>query len=1179
MELDLQNELLDDTTELCTLLENEGVEKSHWVTIALAYAKQKKVDLAFDIITAALGALSRGKAEDRLSLLACQCWLYLWKCREAPRLRPEGQPDAKTKDFYLQAATATINDASRISPSYPPLFLARGVLNLLRASLQPAKSGTGSQESMRIDTLRQAAKCFDDALRTSGGKNIMAVMGKARALFALGKYVDALVSYQAALERAPDVIEPDPRIGIGCCFWQLGHKEHAKAAWERAQELTPDSRIANILMGVYFLDASSQYLPNEPEFKAMYGKAMAYTQASFKKDGNFAMSNSTLGGYFAMKRSWPNVEKLARRAIERTDINAVASDGWYLLARKEHFEGDMARANEYYGKADQARGGDDKGYLPAKFGAAQLKTLMQDFDGAKFRLEKIVSQSKSVEAMTLLGILYAEDVFANQAAGSKEDKSTEQKKAIFFFETVRNAWKDNKKKKVSQDSSVLMNLARLYEADQPEKSLHCLLQVEQMEIDAIDEEDRPEEIDDEAEMKVALREFLPPQLLNNIGCFYYQGERYSQAKEYFQSALTACTKASERDPSLDGDSLVTSISFNLARTYEAESLPDQAKGVYEGLLSRHPDYVDASTRLSYLALRQSPSDGAEAIKQLYELDPSNLEVRSMYGWYISRAKKRTLNIAEDQEQRHYKHTLQDYDKHDRYSLTGMGNLYLAVAREMRRDTDQEKDKRSKQYQKAVEFFDKALQLDPRNAYAAQGIGIAMVEEKKDFSTAIQIFTKIRETLKDASVFINLGHVFCEVKQYTRAIENYEAALTKDRNHDPQILACLGRVWLLKGKQEKNIQAMKTALEYSLRALEAAPDQIHFKFNVAFVQIQLAQLIYGLPEAARTLAEVEAASKGLDEAIDSFTAIAKSPNPPFPRNDIEQRANMGRNTMKRQLEKAMASQREYETKNASRIEEARKAREGAQRKREEEKRIQMEKAEEQRRKIAEERQRMMEEDREMAQRRMEEDKAREEAEYTTDEETGGRKKREKKPKEKRQKRKKKGDETDTGDEGLAGDTDADGTGKSQQRSAATSATPASGSDAERPKKKKRRKLERKSAAKPSKFKSAEMVHESDSDDEAVAAQNANEGLATKMRRAEAEGDSEAPADESMADGGDEEEAATRPARKKAARVLDDDEDEDEEEAPAPDPLAVSGNGDSSMVEDADMAAADDDAADS
>ncbi|KAK5006044.1 protein required for normal CLN1 and CLN2 G1 cyclin expression, partial [Cryomyces antarcticus] len=389
-----------------------------------------------------------------------------------------------------------------------------------------------------------------------------------------------------------------------------------------------------------------------------------------------------------------------------------------------------------------------------------------------------------------------------------------------------------------------------------------------MELDEIPDEDRPQDIENEETLAAFLREYLPPQLLNNMGYFHYQSEKYAQARDLFQTALNACVKVGDKDSSIDTDALVTTISYNLARTYEAEGLLDEAKRVYEGLLERHSDYTDANTRLTYIALRQSPTEeGPKRIRQLYDTEPANLEVRSLYGWYLSKAKKRTANIADDPEQRHYKHTLQHYDKHDRYSLTGMGNLYLATAREMRRDTEQEKDKRSKTYQKAVEFFDKALQLDPGNAYAAQGIGIALVEDKKDFATSVQIFTKVRESIKDASVFLNLGHVFCEIKQYSRAIENYEAALAKDRGRDPQILACLGRVWLLKGKQDKSTTAMKTSLEYSQRALEVAPEQVHFRFNVAFVQIQIAQLTYTLPESQRSLSDVMAASAGLDAAID------------------------------------------------------------------------------------------------------------------------------------------------------------------------------------------------------------------------------------------------------------------------------------------------------------------------
>jgi RNA polymerase-associated protein CTR9 len=77
---------------------------------------------------------------------------------------------------------------------------------------------------------------------------MMAVLGRSRALYALGKYGDALEGYQEVLSARPDLIDPDPRIGVGCCFWMLGFKDDAKIAWERALELVSNcNRLKMIL--------------------------------------------------------------------------------------------------------------------------------------------------------------------------------------------------------------------------------------------------------------------------------------------------------------------------------------------------------------------------------------------------------------------------------------------------------------------------------------------------------------------------------------------------------------------------------------------------------------------------------------------------------------------------------------------------------------------------------------------------------------------------------------------------------------------------------------------------------------------------------------------------------------------------------------------------------------------
>ncbi|CAN9221305.1 unnamed protein product [Alternaria alternata] len=1121
VEIPLDEQIQDDPTELCDILEAEKSATSTWVQVAVAYAKRKRIETAIDVLRQATQVFNRARGEDRLSILNGLCWLYLLKCREAPRVRPQNADgDVKLKEYWIQSATGVLNDASRISPSHPPA-----------ASLQGPATAAGSTVSPeRMETLKQAAKCFEDALRASNGRNLMAKMGKARVHYSMGKWADALKGYQNILESSPDLLDPDPRIGIGCCFWQLGHKDEAANAWQRSLELNPKSKIALILMGIYNFQQTANLSTSDPKFAALIKKATGeYIQPALKIDNQYPLSCATVGSYLALRRDLAKTEDVAKRAIELTDTNAIASDGWYLRAKVAHQQENTSLAAEYYQKSDQARGGEERGFVPAKFGLAQMNVLMNNYDGAKFRLEKILQQSPNVEAQTLLGTLFAEDVFTAQNNKSTEDKSAELKKALKYLESVQSAWKDPKKK-VTSDQSVLLNLARLYETEHPEKSLKCLEEVEQMEIEAIPEEDYPEGVEEGAELTAALRQLLPPQLLNNMGCFHFQAERYVRAQELFQVALNACVNAENRDDTIDTDALVTSISFNLARTYEAEGQAEEAKKVYNSLLQRHPDYVDARIRLTYIALRENPQDeGPRAMKDLFKENEDNVEVRALYGWYVNKSKKRTSNFAADDEQRLYKHTLQKSDKHDRYSLMGMGNIHLAIAREMPRSSEQDKEKRRKGYERAVEFFDKVLQLDPKNAYAAQGIAIALVEDKKDYSTALQIFTKVRETLKDHSVFVNLGHTYCEIRQYARAIENYEAALSRNRHNDPKILACLGRTWYLRAKHERSLAGYRTALDYSKQALKAAPADLNSQFNVAFVQFQIASQVHQLKETQRTLEEVDEAATGLTEAIEALDKLAKEETPPFPRADITSRANMGRNTIAKQLERDREQQAIYEGENATKLDQARRIREAEVRRREEEKARAEAEALEKKRKYAEEQQRLLQRDRELMEKRNEEERRRMEE----DEDKEVRKAERKARGPKGPKRKKKNADSDT-DDGLPSDDDEP---RSRRRRTTASGTEDL-SDEERPREKKKRKLARKSEP-AGKYKSAEFIDD-ESDEEAAG-----------------------PADDAnAAAGSDDEGAATAAPRPRKARVVDD-EDEDDDAVAAP-----KANGDVAMDDDED-----------
>lgn len=86
VEIDLEG-LPDDPTELCTLLENEAVGRNYWMTIALAYAKDHKMDQAIEVLTKAL-TVSQEQPKGKLPMLSCLCSLNLYKAREASRLVP-----------------------------------------------------------------------------------------------------------------------------------------------------------------------------------------------------------------------------------------------------------------------------------------------------------------------------------------------------------------------------------------------------------------------------------------------------------------------------------------------------------------------------------------------------------------------------------------------------------------------------------------------------------------------------------------------------------------------------------------------------------------------------------------------------------------------------------------------------------------------------------------------------------------------------------------------------------------------------------------------------------------------------------------------------------------------------------------------------------------------------------
>ncbi|EMR10991.1 hypothetical protein PNEG_00593 [Pneumocystis murina B123] len=921
--------LPEDAEELCEILECESASKEFWIQFSYEYRRQGYIDQAIHILIRGLKVDMQ--KENKLPLYSMLAALYLEKARRAPRTedQKEFSSEAHTKDYYHQMATQALNEANRIDFSFLPNILTRAVWNIMRSS----------GEKSLID---QAGKYFDDIL-IADPRNLFAMLGKARILFSRKNYVGSLKLYQTILSSKPDFVL-DPRIGIGLCFWKLNMKENAKASWLRSLELNEKNVSANTLLSLYYLDSASSKTGTS-EFLEEYEKSLKYAQNAYKQSQTDPYSANILASYFFSKRNMDMTIKLSEKALKYADTNYLINNSLFLMARAYHYMENYEKASELYQHSYSIK--DSR--VISEIGMGQMKLIQDDIVGAKLIFEKITEQHpKCIEALTILGSIYTHEILSSN---SRNDKSLERQKAKSLLERAIHLISNSEQREFS-GSGIFITLAALCEEEDNNVSLESY------------------------ERALDLERNFPtnilPQLLNNIGVLHHIKENFANARQFYQDALNQCVSMGQQENNtINIDALVTTLTYNLARCEEQAKNYEKAKKFYEELLQRHPDYVEARVRLCHMEIiKEGTENLSKKIKNLIEANPGNLDVRAYFGWYLSRQKWNKTS-GDNPEQKHYTHTLKYFDKHDRYSLTAMGNIHLRIAQEFRPTTDAEKEKKHKMYEKAVEFFDKALQLDPKNAYAAQGIAIALAENKQH-TKALLILSKIRETLKNETVYINMGHCLTEMKQYPRAIEAYELALNEYQNgSDLMTFSALGKVWLQKGKEERNLSALKEALKFTEKALKLQPSNTAIIFNIAFIQFKFAEIARTLPENKRSIEDLKYALENLDNAIKTFSNLANSKYPPYPKEDIQQRANMGRNTTLRQLERAIQQQKEFESNNLAKLDSARQKRKEEQEKRNAEAEALRVSEEKRQKELTEERRLMQEQVKEWAMKKKEE----------------------------------------------------------------------------------------------------------------------------------------------------------------------------------------------------------------
>ena len=169
--------------------------------------------------------------------------LYLDIARESPKvILPNARHDihgknVKSRKECMLAAAAQFVSADKSLQRLGETSKIDSPLYLGKASLQLAQGN-----------LDEALKTFNGILKNHS-RNVFALMGRARILHVKRHYAEALRTYQDVLRVSPR-LTPDPRIGIGLCFWQLNCPVEAKAAWERSAALVSVSCCSEHLLNL-----------------------------------------------------------------------------------------------------------------------------------------------------------------------------------------------------------------------------------------------------------------------------------------------------------------------------------------------------------------------------------------------------------------------------------------------------------------------------------------------------------------------------------------------------------------------------------------------------------------------------------------------------------------------------------------------------------------------------------------------------------------------------------------------------------------------------------------------------------------------------------------------------------------------------------------------------------------
>nr|CAG8484733.1 4433_t:CDS:10 [Entrophospora candida] len=823
----------NNADEVCSFLQEEGADIKYYVSIAMYYnLKKGQPEEAIKVIEKGLRA--NGTNENKYKSNNILGSLYLKVANKINSFI-----DKDLKDRYLNLATEKFNEATQYSQGDsrdPMLWVNKGMLYLQKN--EPSN----------------AEYCFENSLKIAPNF-IPALFGHARVQYHHQKYSEALITYQKILSLNPNLITPDPRIGIGLCYNKLNSYKQALAAFDRALEVNPNNISALVLLATFELDIAKQPQQiDDDERLRTFAHSMEKVRKCLEIDPSHSSSLIILSHGYFFQQDYANLLEAARRAERFAPTKPILGEAHYLQAVAFHRNEEYDKAYYHYQQTVDLL----DYHIMSRLGLAQMMIHFKQYDQAHEQLENLKKKIyiKNLDFITLIIIV-----------GLLRIKSTTdrklQKQITDEIEYISKYFKEE----AYDNPDILIFKSKLHENN---KRINQSFQSLNRAINLFIENKKP----------------IPISIIIRKGNLLFK----LSAKEQYLQALEECINLpeSERQPK------EVAIKFNLARAYENLGSYNEAEALYRELTLAHPSFKMANMRLGGVlekTLHMFPEKVNQYYEELSEIDEKNLEIKKLHASFLIR--QGDLKKA--------KKILDSISSHKASSsiLTLLGSLHLSKARTYKLES--QRTERDAYYKKSVEYFKSALKTGEKgkNLYACNGIAVAMAETGRIKEANELFYTLVTAKRTNADFAINYAHTCCHLGQYTEAIRYYDYALKKSKDSNSQCIEWIARTYYIYAKENKSLELMEKALDWTQKAYELDPTNKLVQHNIALLEQGMAQfLLEKIANSSQKSEDIRRAIERAERANTVFESLLTEENRhlPIEHERVRNRTNFGASTI-------------------------------------------------------------------------------------------------------------------------------------------------------------------------------------------------------------------------------------------------------------------------------------------